>query len=134
MPLDEPLKDFIPEFSGIDKNYVTIRHLLTHSAGLVPFDSFPITYSSDQIISEIINMPLISKPGNEYHYSDFGPILLKNIFEIISNKTFDKLTDSYIFKPWEVFFPINKRTLLEPISIVLRKFDFMFIIIKMFFI
>ena len=99
MPLDEPLKDFIPEFSGIDKNYVTIRHLLTHSAGLVPFDSFPITYSSDQIISEIINMPLISKPGNEYHYSDFGPILLKNIFEIISNKTFDKLTDSYIFKP-----------------------------------
>ena len=109
LPLDEPIKDFITLFSGENKNKVTIRHLLTHSSGLMPFDTFPIDYSKDKILLEIINKPLINKPGSEYVYSDFGPILLKNIYEIVSNKKFEQLCSDYIFKPLKM-----KNTFFNP--------------------
>lgn len=110
LPLDEPIKDFIPIFLGEEKNKVTIRHLLTHSSGLMPFDTFPIHFSKDKILLEIINKPLINHPGSEYVYSDFGPILLKSILEIVSNKKFEKLSSDYIFKPLKM-----KNTFFNPL-------------------
>ena len=99
LPLDEPVKDFIPQFTGGGKEFVTIRHLLTHSAGLKPFDEYPLGTSTDEIISDIIEQPLIHAPGTVYEYSDFGPILAGKICEMVSGQSFDVLASSLIFKP-----------------------------------
>ena len=99
LPLDEPVKDFIPEFTGGGKEKVTIRHLLTHSAGLKPFDEYSLGSTPDDILSDIIQRPLVYDPGEEYRYSDFGPILLAKICEKVSGKVFEDLASSYIFKP-----------------------------------
>ncbi|MBF89923.1 MAG: hypothetical protein CMG75_09805 [Candidatus Marinimicrobia bacterium] len=99
LPLDEPVKDFIPQFTGGGKDLVTIRHLLTHSAGLKPFKKYPLGLSANEIISDIINEPLIHPPGMVYEYSDFGMILLGKICEIISGEKFDVLSSKLIFKP-----------------------------------
>ena len=36
MKLDAPVKTYIPEFTGDDKDLVTVRELLTHTSGLPP--------------------------------------------------------------------------------------------------
>ena len=114
LPLDEPVKDFIPEFTGGGKEKVTIRHLLTHSAGLKPFDEYPLGSTADVILSDIIQRPLVYEPGKEYRYSDFGPILLAKICEKVSGKAFEDLAASHIFKPLGM-----KSTFFNPDSSVL---------------
>lgn len=99
LPLDEAVADFIPEFTGGGKEDVTVRNLLTHSAGLKPFDEYPLGTTADEILNDIIHRPLIYEPGAEYRYSDFGPILLAKICEKVSGKPFDRLAESFIFKP-----------------------------------
>ena len=116
LPLDEPVKDFIPQFTGGGKEFVTIRHLLTHSAGLKPFDEYPLGTSSDEIISDIIERPLIHAPGTVYEYSDFGPILAGKICEIVSGQSFDMLASSLIFKPLGM-----RNTFFNPDSLIISR-------------
>tara|TARA_Y100000590_G_scaffold428492_1_gene539882 strand:- start:2939 stop:5701 length:2763 start_codon:yes stop_codon:yes gene_type:complete len=99
LPLDEPVKHFIPQFMGGGKELVTVRHLLTHSAGLTPFDEYPLGTTAEGIMKDIVERPLIYEPGTAYQYSDFGPILTAKICELVSGKSFEDLASSYIFKP-----------------------------------
>jgi CubicO group peptidase (beta-lactamase class C family) len=99
LPLDEPVKDFIPQFTGGGKELVTVRHLLTHSAGLTPFDEYPLGTTAEEIMKNIVERPLIYEPGTSYKYSDFGPILTAKVCELVSGKSFEKLASSYVFKP-----------------------------------
>ena len=99
LPLDEPVKDFIPQFTGGGKELVTVRHLLTHSAGLTPFDEYPLGTTAEEIMKNIVDRPLIYEPGTSYKYSDFGPILTAKVCELVSGKSFENLASSYVFKP-----------------------------------
>lgn len=99
LPLDEPIKDFIPEFSGGDKERITIRLMLTHSAGLQAYDEFPLGSSGEEILTSIIERPLVAVPGEKYIYSDFGPILLGKIIKKVTGRSLDNLAESYIFRP-----------------------------------
>lgn len=99
LSLDEPVKHFIPQFIGGDKSLVTIRHLMTHSAGLVPFDEYSLGTTKDEILQNIIERPLIYEPGASYQYSDFGPILAAEICERVGGDSFDTLASRFIFTP-----------------------------------
>ena len=98
LPLDEPVFHFFPKFSGEMKDQITVRHLLTHSAGLKPFEEYPLGTTPDDILNDIISKPLISIPGEEYHYSDFGPILLAKICEKVTGESFDDFASKTIFR------------------------------------
>tara|TARA_B100000315_G_C14595101_1_gene598460 strand:+ start:5056 stop:7869 length:2814 start_codon:yes stop_codon:yes gene_type:complete len=99
LPLDEPVFHFFPKFKREMKDQITVRQLLTHSAGLKPFEEYPLGTSPDDILNDIISKPLISIPGEEYHYSDFGPILLAKICEKVTGESFDELASKTIFRP-----------------------------------
>ena len=90
---DTPVAEFWPEFGTRGKSGVTIKHVLSHSAGLASSDSIPQNDYSDwgRVISHIEDMTPASEPGSTVHYHSrtFG-WLVGEIASRISGLTFDE--------------------------------------------
>jgi CubicO group peptidase (beta-lactamase class C family) len=74
--LDDPVREYLPEFSGGAKNRVTIRHLLTHTAGL---RAGAVDIASDNpaaVRRYLLTRPLLAEPGEQVLYSDIGFAIL----------------------------------------------------------
>ena len=101
--LDHEIYQFYPEFKGEWKDKVTIKHLLTHSSGLKPYEEYfknKNIKNSDDIIRDIVSKQnLLFEPGSEFKYSDLGMILLMDIAEKITGRTFSELVQSWILNP-----------------------------------
>ncbi len=98
--LDEPVKSYLPGFSGGMKDSVTIYNLLTHTAGLPPFIKFwEVVHDSTAVVDSIIHTPLIYTPGDSSVYSDLGLILMGKILEKLGQKPEDQLVKEMIYQP-----------------------------------
>ncbi|MXP24534.1 serine hydrolase [Altererythrobacter indicus] len=144
MGLDQPISDFLPKFRKmqVQKVYdgpitpdnlepairpVTIRHLLTHTAGLgysivqqgpiskaytqnglIPgqvtkldlsqiFGGKPVT-SLSAFADRLAEMPLVYQPGTRWSYS-VGLDLMGRIIEIVSGQPFEEFLQQRIFDP-----------------------------------
>jgi len=73
--LDTPVREYLPRFSGGDRDRVTIRHLLTHTSGL-PAGIETGSLTRDEVMTKIFNTSLRSRPGQKVEYSDLGFIVL----------------------------------------------------------
>jgi CubicO group peptidase (beta-lactamase class C family) len=77
LSVDDPVGRYIPEWRGSDREAVTLRDLLAHSAGLTAY--LPL-YRDHKGRSEfehaIATLPLEYPPRTKSIYSDFGFILL----------------------------------------------------------
>jgi len=135
--LDQPIADFLPAFAkmrvlanpGKDaktrpaSGLITIRHLLTHTAGLsyhfipdspvreqylrlglIPAlvgqeaDSAPAAPSLAIFADRLATVPLIADPGAKWSYS-VSLDLLSRVIEVASGKTFDRFMSDEIFVP-----------------------------------
>lgn len=97
---DDPLSKFIPAFNTGEKKQITIRHLLTHTAGL--YEWYPLYYftsSREQTYKLIASLPLKYPVGKERHYSDLGFILLGQVVEVVSGQSLDRYVQAEIFQP-----------------------------------
>src|SRR5260370_25566082 len=77
--LDMPVKEALPEFAGTDpiRDRVTIRMLLTHTAGLPSYlRLFEQANDRERLVQNASRAPLTSKPGTRADYSDRGVIIL----------------------------------------------------------
>lgn len=106
------------EYDNLIQNYfptlpykeVTIRHLLTMSSGIPDYLTFSDYYDGNSILTneDIVtfyskNKPdLEFKPGNQFKYSNINYLLLAQIIEIVSKKSFAKFLEEYIFTPLEM--------------------------------
>jgi CubicO group peptidase (beta-lactamase class C family) len=98
--IDDPVYRYIKTFDTPDKRVVTIRHLLTHTAGL--YEWYPLYYRSNKredtyrLIGEL---PLQFPVGEQRRYSDLGFMLLGEIVEIVSGQPLEQFEKQYIFQP-----------------------------------
>ncbi|HYL21073.1 MAG TPA: serine hydrolase domain-containing protein [Gemmatimonadales bacterium] len=100
LALDAPIDHYVPEFRGPMKERVTIRHLLTHSAGLVPdLPLYDSTRSRAAALAAVDTSTLLSPPGTSYRYSDLSAIVLMQAVERITGEPFDRLLDDRVFRP-----------------------------------
>ena len=95
---------------------VTIRQLLNHTSGIA--DYFESTNPNKKAVIDDITLhpdkfwtPMdlldftrnkqeaVSIPGEEFHYSDTGYILLGLVIEKVENKSFEKILSENIFQP-----------------------------------
>ncbi len=98
--LDKPVFDYIPDFTGGKKEAVTIRQLLSHTGGIKPYMRFWKNADNPEQVPEMIkNMKLAYEPGEEYHYSDPGYILLQQIIEMLGGASLDDLAARYFYRP-----------------------------------
>ena len=98
--LDAPVYRYLPDFRGPRLDSITIRHLLSHSSGLVQWQ--PLYYGAankTQTYAAIRDMPLEWGVGEGRHYSDLGFMLLGYIVERVSGQSLDAFLDTQIYRP-----------------------------------
>jgi CubicO group peptidase (beta-lactamase class C family) len=113
LSLDDPAIEFIPELRAVhnpfgDMSQVTIRHLMTHSAGFRastwpwggdrawhPFE--PTRW--DQLVAMFPYTELLFRPGTRYSYSNPGVIFLARIIEDVSGDQYETYVTKNIFMP-----------------------------------
>ncbi len=100
LALDAPVQRYLPEWTGPGKERVTLRHLLTHSAGLPPFKLFyRQTTDPTEVRRLVLATPLDTLPGVRMVYSDIGAILLGMAVERVNGAPLDRLAAARIFGP-----------------------------------
>ena len=98
--LDNPVDSYLPAFAGPGKQAVTVRHLLTHTAGLEAWRPLHLeTETRAEAIDSIMAATLQGAPGESYVYSDFGAITLGLIVEEVSGTTLDVFLVDRVFGP-----------------------------------
>ncbi len=99
--LDEPVKTYLDDvpaaWSGI-----TLRHLLTHTSGLVrespAFDGLKVQSDAD-LIRAAYDVPLQSAPGEKWSYSNLGYFTLAEVIHRISGQPWPQFMSERVFKP-----------------------------------
>ena len=100
LDLDAPVQRYLPEFRGPMKDQVTIRYLLTHSAGLVAdLPLWDSTRTREGALAMVDTSPLVSPPGTRFVYSDLSAIVLMQVVERITGRPFDELLADDVFTP-----------------------------------
>jgi CubicO group peptidase (beta-lactamase class C family) len=98
--IEDPVCKYIKAFDTPDKKGITIRNLLTHSAGL--YEWYPLYYlasNKQQCFKLIGELPLMYPVGEQRRYSDLGFILLGEIVEIVSGLPLEQFMKQNIFQP-----------------------------------
>jgi CubicO group peptidase (beta-lactamase class C family) len=85
--LDDPLQKYLPGIAGGD--VMTIRHLLSHTAGMPDFMSF----------EEAAKLPRESAPGERLNYSNLGFQALGRVVEKVTGKSYEARLRETILDP-----------------------------------
>ena len=124
--LDDPVAKTLPAFADRDKEAVTIRHLLSHSAGLKPWRGFHelliqkerktgerllgTPEGKEWILDRVLRGGLVHEPGAAAVYGDLDFIVLGALVEAVSKQPLDEFCESRIFTRLGLadtrFFPI----------------------------
>ena len=88
--LQTPARRFLPSLAGAGKDEITVEHLLTHTAGLPPW--WPLYCDNDgrdddgrdAALDRAQRLPIASRPGTAWRYSDLGLILAGRIVEQVT--------------------------------------------------
>jgi len=111
--LNAPFVRYVPEFGTTSvKRSITIRQLLTHTAGLKAFAPlWQRATGRREYLTAIANTDLEYAPGTKMVYSDFGPILLGIAVERIAGKPLDEFLHDRLFHPLGL-----EETLFNPLA------------------
>ena len=103
LTLEDPVQRWLPEFVGVGKEQVTIRHLLAHSSGLPPYVRYFRSLSSKEaVLAAAMAEGLKTAPGAEVTYSDIGFMLLMAVAEAATQESFADLAQRLVFVPLEM--------------------------------
>lgn len=106
--IDDTVSTYLPAWTEGPKARATLRHLLTHTAGLP--DWRPLYQGLDpalvatpsgkrRIVEAAEREPLLSDPGMESRYSDLGFLLLGAVVEQIEKRPLDESARERLFAP-----------------------------------
>jgi CubicO group peptidase (beta-lactamase class C family) len=126
LALEDPVSTYIPAFAGVKvyaggpaddpvledpDSVMTLRHLLTHTAGLgygigvTPLDTlyqraavFDPARTLEQFADSIARLPLYFSPGTRFHYSAAIDVIGR-VIEVASGLPLDRFLDEELFRP-----------------------------------
>jgi CubicO group peptidase (beta-lactamase class C family) len=100
LDLDARVSSFFPAFRGGGKDEVTVRHLLTHSGGLLWWAPlYKDTAGTPAYLEKVVAMDLAYPPGTKSVYSDFGVLLLGDILERLAKAPFEDMARRRVMGP-----------------------------------
>lgn len=130
--LDDPVARYLPQVQNLQvlragassieqteaqRNPITIRHLLTHSAGftLGLFDNGSPLYAAytaygvrsaektlEQMIDVLVKIPLMFQPGTGWEYSSVATDMLSRVIEVIEGERIDRVMSRRVFEPLDM--------------------------------
>ncbi|MHB1328974.1 MAG: serine hydrolase domain-containing protein, partial [Gemmatimonadales bacterium] len=98
--LDAPVHQYLTDFRGHRLDSITVRHLLTHSSGLVQWQ--PLYYrasTASETYDVIRSMPLGTAVGAERRYSDLGFMLLGYLIERVTGQSLPSFLEQEFYQP-----------------------------------
>lgn len=108
LSLDDPAEKYVPQlkalrYSTSDAPRITVRHLLTHSAGFPednPWGDQQLA-ASDEDLSRMITagIPFSNVPGVAYEYSNFGFAILGRIVVNVSGMPYARYIREQVLRP-----------------------------------
>lgn len=98
LSLDTPVGDALPEFSDGERRRVTLRHLLTHTAGLRE-DSPLWRVPADERLSTVLRLPLEGEAGGGFRYSCLGYVAAGAMLERVAATSLCELISSRVIDP-----------------------------------
>jgi CubicO group peptidase (beta-lactamase class C family) len=102
--LDDKVSKYLPDFELYAKNYITIRHCLSHYTGIKEtgtkglFGKKKFETLKDEA-NAFARTEIYANAGEQFRYSDIGPIIAAAVLEIASKKKFDMLIKQKLFNP-----------------------------------
>jgi CubicO group peptidase (beta-lactamase class C family) len=104
LSLDDTVVKFFPAFTGEGRETITIRNLLTHTAGL------PDMLANDEMLRQshatladyregALKAPLKFPPGTKYSYASMGILLSSEIAQKITGKPIAEIVEERVFRP-----------------------------------
>ena len=102
LDLDAPVVRYLPWWAAGDerKTEVTVRQLLLHRTGLIPFRTWYFEIEGMEAYKEAAaNEPLEVDPGVRTAYSDIGIMTLAWVIEEISGQTLDAFLQERLWNP-----------------------------------
>jgi uncharacterized protein YbbC (DUF1343 family)/CubicO group peptidase (beta-lactamase class C family) len=98
--LDEPVKTYIPEFKGQDKDPITVRQLMTHTSGLRgDIETKTDWHGQPAAIEKACAEKLQGAPGSVFRYSDINFFLLGEIVQRVSHTPLEEFVAREIYRP-----------------------------------
>ena len=101
LTVDDPISKYLERTPATWKG-ITVRHLLTHTSGLVReapgFDSRKIQSDAD-VIKSAYPLPLQFPPGDKHQYSNVGYFALAEIIRKVSGQSWTDYLNEKVFKP-----------------------------------
>lgn len=108
--LDEPVQTYLPEFNPANdprRAQVTLRMVLTHTSGIAGDLSLDGPWGLDKAdkaegIHRALGAWVVFNPGERFHYSDIGFILIGAIIEKITGTSLDNYVQANVFAPLDM--------------------------------
>lgn len=98
--LEAPVKTYIPEFTGDGRDAVLVKHLLRHTAGLIPDNSIQDYQSGiENAWKNLYSVKIQSTPGTKFVYSDVCFQLLGKVVENAAGQPLNEFAKANIFQP-----------------------------------
>jgi len=111
LTLDSSVAHYLAEFDRTDKQVITVRELLTQTAGLPAWQPLYILADGERerAVGAIANLKLEYKPGTQVIYSDLSFILLGFLLERMTGTRLAQLARQEIIEPLKL-----QRTFFNP--------------------
>lgn len=109
--IDVPIWTYFPDYADLrtaEKDKITLRHLLTMSAGFEWNENVPYQNPQNSEVRMIgaadevrfvLEQPLVTAPGAAYNYSGGATALLGAILAKVGGKRLDQLANDWLFAP-----------------------------------
>jgi CubicO group peptidase (beta-lactamase class C family) len=122
LALRDPVELYLPEFkdlrvrttqnpdadrAGVPNHAITIRDLLTHTAGIQDYPGPPtipnyaqtMSVPLDEVVRQLAKQPLLFQPGTQWSYSSPGIEILGRIIEVCSGEKYVDFITGHILQP-----------------------------------
>jgi CubicO group peptidase (beta-lactamase class C family) len=122
LALRDPVEDYLPEFKDlrvrttvgpdaeharVPNHAITIRDLLTHTAGIQDYPGPPtipnyaqtMSVPLDEVVRQLAKQPLLFQPGTQWSYSSPGIEILGRIIEVCSGEKYVDFITKHILQP-----------------------------------
>ena len=97
--LDAPVRQYLPEFAGGDKNRVTVRQLLTHSGGVRAGAADIADVPPARVRRYLLSRPLALEPGKDVLYSDLGFVILWEVAQRAAGEPLPRYLQRRVWGP-----------------------------------
>lgn len=104
--LDDKVSRYLPIFESYGKNYITIRHCLSHMTGIEDESGFfkqllqrKKFNSLEEEVNKLAARDIRNNAGTDFWYGHVGPNIAARVLEVVTKRKFDLLIKQKLLTP-----------------------------------